>query len=116
MNTIGVPFFNFQKKRRGEITPHPPPPPAQAHNKREGGEGRGEVSPAFFLKIENAVLRAFWRQNTIFFSAGISFCIPYMERLSKSPYSKKPPLPRKIPVCAPAPTQIISLNIKISMK
>ena len=36
------------------------------------------------------------------FPARFFFSVSHVKRLSKCPYSKKPPLPRKIPGCVPA--------------
>ena len=52
----------------------------------------------FSFKIQ---FKRYWRKTPKFFPAESFFWLSYMKRLSKCPYSKKPPLPRKSPGCAP---------------
>ena len=41
------------------------------------------------------------KKHLFFLPAGPFYCIPYIKHSSNCPYSKKPPLPRKIPDSAP---------------
>ena len=51
------------------------------------------------ILIQNIVLRVFRKKTPTFFPVGLFFSVLYMISLSKSLYSKKPPLPRKSPGC-----------------
>ena len=101
-----------------------------------GGEGVGEDPPCPILKIEKSALiqekstlsvciyglnspskctfkNILEKKAPKFFNAVPFFCISYRKRLSKCPYSRKPPLPQQIPGCTSAFPFLISLYLCI---
>ena len=53
------------------------------------------------LNSHNALLRVSWRKNTKTFPCRTLLLHAVHETFSKCPYLQKPPLPQKIPGCAP---------------
>ena len=147
MNTIGVPFFNFQKKRRGEITPHPPPPTRSGAQQAGRGRGEGRGFPCFFFENRKCSFKSilekkhhiFLCRDLLLYTVHGTFIeVPIFQETSPAP---KNSCLRACPHPPPSPPpqqftlmikitllsffiflstfvicQIISLNIKISMK